>query len=374
MDKLIWGILALLIFASPFIALIIIAIVKVRSAIRKRKQAKATPENIGVGGDHQNILIGPTVKTQQIKDTNEDISNAEQNPPVSSVKAFILFLGAILITIFGGSVAGITAAAVGSIFYIALIFPLVMGFAGGFILTAAIQLATVRKTTQLIFMALLVAVSIYGTYQYGRYFALQLRTSLEMFSGLTPAMDEDNLKVAKAVVDYALEQETGRSGFVGYMLFKAKQGVSIGRFYSSNRLNLGPILTWVYWLLEFGIILWLTTSIGKKETLIPVCNACGNPYGREKHLGGVVNQKESILLDLIKRRIFVEAATLIEENADLPSTELYVQGCEKCKKGTSQLIVRRAYRGARGTLQFTDVLQIALQPTEKRLLSQQQNP
>jgi len=294
-----------------------------------------------------------------------DSTTAQHNPYVSSAKAFILFAGAILISVLGGSLAGIATAAVGSIFYIALIFPVVMGFVGGYILTAAIQLATIRKTAQLIVMAVLVVISMYGTYHYGRYIAFQMQTSLEISSGLTDATSEKNFNVAKAFVNYALEEETGHSGFLGYMLFKAKEGTSIGRFYSSNCINLGPILTWAYWVLEFGIILWLTSSIGKKETLVPVCDACGNRYGKDRHLGGVINQKESALLDLIKQRNFVELGQLIEENADLPSTELYVQGCEKCKKGTAQLTVRRAFKSSRGGLQFADILQTKLQPAEK---------
>lgn len=294
-----------------------------------------------------------------------EITTVRDNPYVLSARAFILLSGAILISILGGSLAGMATAAVGSIFYIALIFPVVMGFVGGYILTAAIQLATIRKRTQLIVMAVLVVISMYGTYHYGRYIAFQVQTSLEIYSGLTDATNEKNFNVAKAFVNYALEEETGHSGFLGYMLFKAKEGTSIGRVYSSNRINLGPILTWAYWALEFGIILWLTFTIGEKETLIPVCDACGNRYGKDRHVGGVVNQKESILLDLIKQRNFVELGRLIEENADLPSTELYVQGCEKCKRGSAQLTVRRAFKSSRGGLQFADVLQTKLQPAEK---------
>ncbi len=294
-----------------------------------------------------------------------DITAAQHNPSLSSAKAFILFAGAVLISLLGGSLAGITTAAVGSIFYIALIFPVVMGFVGGYIVTAAIHLATIRKRAQLVVMAVLVAVSLYGTYHYGRYIAFQMQTSLEIYSGLTDATNEKNFSVAKAFVDYALEEETGHSGFPGYMLFKAQKGLSIGRFYSSNRINLGPMLTWAYWALEFGIILWLTFSIGKKETLVPVCDACGSRYGKDRHLGGVIQQKEPILLDLIQRRDFVELGQLIEENADLPSIELYMQDCEKCKKGTAHLTVRRAFRSPRGPLQFADLLQTNLQAAEK---------
>jgi len=300
-----------------------------------------------------------------------DISTTQQNPYVSSAKALILFAGAILISILGGSLAGVTTAAVSSIFYIAVIFPVVMGFVGGYIATTAIHLATIRKTAQLTLVALLVVISMYGTYHYGRYVAFQMQMSLKIYSGLTDATNEKNFDVAKAFANYALEEETGHSGFLGYMLFKAKEGLSIGRFYSSNRINLGPILTWAYWVLEFGIILWLTLSIGKKETLIPVCDACGSRYGKEKHLGGVIGQKESLLLNLIKQKDFTEFGNIIEENADLPSVELYAQHCEKCQKGMSHLFVRRAFHNTSGRLQFADVFQTTLQPTEKTILSEQ---
>ena len=43
-----------------------------------------------------------------------------------------------------------------------------------------------------------------------------------------------NLRRAKAFLDYALEEETGYSGFAGYMLYRASEGVSIGRLFRSR--------------------------------------------------------------------------------------------------------------------------------------------
>jgi hypothetical protein len=186
----------------------------------------------------------------------------ELNTVTSHSKAIILFLGAILILVIGGAMAGIATAAAGAFFYTVFIFPLGMGFAGGTVLLAAIQLAKIQRTSLLIFMSVLVAVPLYGAFHYGGYIALQVQTSFEMFSGLTPAMKDENLKAARTIIESAIEQETGQRGLVGYMLFKAEEGVPLGRFYSSHRVYLDPVLTWAYWILEFGIILGIVRMMG----------------------------------------------------------------------------------------------------------------
>lgn len=63
--------------------------------------------------------------------------------------------------------------------------------------------------------------------------------SLKMFPGLEEATEDKNLAIGRAVVDYALKEETGHPGFVGYMLFRAQEGVSIGRLARNNHVNLG---------------------------------------------------------------------------------------------------------------------------------------
>lgn len=192
----------------------------------------------------------------------------ENNFFTSHIKAIIVFLGAVLILVIGGAMAGIATAAAGAFFYTVFIFPVGMGFAGGYVLLAALQMAKIRRTSLLTFMSLLVAISLYVAFHYGGYIALQVQTSLEMFSGLTPAMDDENLKVAKTVVESALKQKTGRIGWVGYIFFKAEEGVPLGRFYRSNRVHLSPVLTWAYWILEFGIILAIARIMGGIEMSI----------------------------------------------------------------------------------------------------------
>ena len=103
----------------------------------------------------------------------------------------------------------------------------------------------------------------------------------------------------------------------------------------------------------------------------PYCEACGNWYGREKHLGGTAHANEPFLLNLIKQQDFTELGKMLEENVEVPSVEVYFQGCEKCNGSNSHLVVRRALRGSKGNLQFTDTAQTILQPKDRSLLMNQ---
>lgn len=302
--------------------------------------------------------------------------NIEKQPSMPSEsenpqRALFNFIGVTILVAIPSLLIGIFASIFSYLIYIVFLFPLFMGFFGGKIVANAVRVAKARKTSQLVFFSLLAALTIYGTFHYGRYVGLQVQMSLEMFPGLSAATRDDNFKIASAVVDYALEQETGHSGFIGYMLLRARKGVSIGRFYQSSRVNLGPILTWLYWILEFAIILWVTFSMGRKQISMPFCEFCRNWYNGEKHLGGTAAANGLHVLELIKQKDFPELGKLIEENAELPSLEIYFQGCERCNQGQSRLILRRASQDSKGMLKFMDISQTVLPAGDgARLLNQ----
>lgn len=316
-------------------------------------------------------------KSRKSQSLGKETGIAKRSKPlkqVGPVRAVFNSILATAIVALGGALIGIVTGLVSSFIYIVFLFPLVMGYAGGQVLAGAIRLARIRKTYPLILMSLLAAVAIYGTFHYGKYVSLQIGMSLEMFHGLTPALDDENFPVARAVVDYALQEETGHSGFIGYMLLRANEGISIGRFYSSRRVNLSSALTWLYWILEFGIILGVTFSMGRRLSSKPFCESCGNWYDGEKHLGGTAAANESSVLDLIRQKGFVELGELLEENAEVPSVEMYLEGCRECDKGPSRLIVRRASLDPKGRLQFTDASQTVLPPGEGAQLLDQIKP
>ena len=349
MNKDIYGIIALISLASPLIVLVTIIAFKVYRKFRPAK-AKASIE----------AQTGWTQKESSLPSKS-----------ASSQREMLIFIGITLLVILYGVMAGFVIGVFSQLIYIVFLFPLVMGINSGKLIADVIHRAKVRKTSQLIFFSLLSAVTIYGTFHYCRYVGLQVRTSLEMFPGLSQATEGKNLRLAKVFLDYALKEETGYSGFAGYMLYRASEGVSIGRLFRSSSFTLGPILTWLYWIMEFGIILWLTVHRGKKMMGTAFCKSCGSWYSREKHLGGTALANETFLLDLIKQKDFIELGKLMDQNAELPSLEVYFQGCEVCNKGHSHLVVRHAFQGPRGGLQFTDASKIVLQSQESVLLLSQ---
>ena len=344
------GITILFVFLSPLLARFIITVYKTYRNIRL-SQAKD--------------------ETERWPESEPAVPSELPGPASHRQNMFTFVLMTILVAL-AGVFVGVLASVFSQLIYIVLLFPLVMGITAGNIVGLAIRWAKVRKISQAVFLSLLAAVTIYGTFHYGRYVWFWTHASAEIFSRLPRPIKEKDFNVAAAIVDYALKEETGHSGFVGYMLYKAKEGVSIGRFYSSNGFNLGPVFTLVYWLVEFGIILYVPIYKGKKSIRMPFCEICGNWYRQEKHLGGTAAANESFLRDLLKKKDFMELRDLLEENAELPSLELYWQGCEACHQSHSHLVVRHTFQGPRG-LQFTEASKTVLQPRERVLLLGQSN-
>ncbi len=342
------GIAIVLVFSLPFIVLPAIAY----KIFQKRRAAK------------ENARREPEALSPQ----QEPSGIHEHTSPLKSVVALIVVT---LMIVVWALMIGFTVGVVSQLIPVVLLHPLVMAVNSGKGIVEAVQRAKIRTVSHVLLLSLLSAVTMYGTYHYCRYLGLQVQASLEIFEGLSEATEVENLEVTKTVVDYLLEEETGRSGFIGYMLYEAKLGVSIGRLSRSNSTNLGPVLTWLYWLLEFGIILGLTIQKGKKAIVRSFCEVCGNWYGQEKHLGGTASANESFLLDLIRQKEFSRLGKLIERNAEVPSLELYLYGCQVCGKSQSQLTVRRAFQGAKGGLKFTDAVQTTLQPNESVILLNQ---
>ena len=276
-----------------------------------------------------------------------------------------------LVAIGFGLMFGFIVGVFSNVLYFVFVFPFLIGIVNGNLIADLVQKAKIRKPSQMVMVSVLSAAAIYGMLHYGRYAGFVVGASLEISSDLSAALEVENLSVAKLFLDYALGEETGHSGFVGYMLYKANQGVTIGRLARSSSVNMGPVLTWLYWLLEFGIIFGVTMQMGKPKMGAPFCESCGNWHGGEKHLGGTAMANESVLMELIRQKDFAGLRTLMEPNAELPSLEVYFQGCSTCGKSPSHVVVRRVSQNAKGKLQFNDALQTFLQPTESTLLLRQ---
>jgi hypothetical protein len=177
-----------------------------------------------------------------------------------NITRFLNFAGALIFILLGGSVIGLLASIISNFIYIHLLFPIAFGLAGMLILVGALGKFKIRGKLPEISLALLMALTIYGAYHYANYQTFRFVLASQMNEQIANETGEPQSEVADIFVDYALEEETGHTGLPGYFLYRAEEGVSIGRWYSQNKTNLGPYLSWVYWLVELAIITFMTVA------------------------------------------------------------------------------------------------------------------
>ena len=89
---------------------------------------------------------------------------------------------------------------------------------------------------------------------------------MAMFAHIQAETGKNDIMLASTLVEYGLREETGFGGLPGYLLFSARQGLTLGKEFGAG-VNLGPFFTWVYWLLELGIIGWITVGKGRQAAV-----------------------------------------------------------------------------------------------------------
>jgi hypothetical protein len=281
-----------------------------------------------------------------------------------SIKSILGLCLAVLAALVVGLVIGLLAGFLSNLVYIVFLFPLGMGLIGGFFLEKTIAGAKIRKISQGVLLGCLMALAVYGAYQVMNYVTFRGRLLFEMHQKILEETGRSEPMVANAFVDYALKEETGFSGFPGYLLYMDKQGVTVGKMFGSG-FNLGPFFTWVFWLLELGIIGWVTVGMGRQAAGRPFCEPCQRWYGKEHHLGGVGESSATALMQLLERRDFSRAGLMLEADAEVPSLEIYTKSCGKCTSSDTWLALKQISVGQNGKLNFKPGSQISIRPHEK---------
>ena len=284
----------------------------------------------------------------------------------TNIRNFFSSLAFVVLSVLGGMMVGVAVGAIGTFIYLVIVFPIIIGFLGGYIITENAKYTKARNASLIIITSVLTSFILFGTIFFTRYVGLQVITAKEVFGGYS----DENLKSAKVLVEYSLEKDTGYPGFVGYILFKANRGVSIGRISRTDALNLGSIFTWLYWLVELGVIVFITIFMSRDISKKRFCEFCNSWYPGQRHVGGIPAAREFEILNLIKLNDYTGVGHALEENTAVPSTEFYVQSCTSCEKNTSFLSVAKARRD-HGKLTFTDVLNATLTPRENKLLMEE---
>lgn len=253
--------------------------------------------------------------------------NKHSKAPLMGV---ILLFGAVLLA--GVAIGGLVSL-IGNFIYLILIFPVFMGLAAGAVVKSVVVSQKIRSPFVVIAAGIFSALVIYGSMHFVDY--LQFRNSLakEIQSQVVaeygePAPRED----VQAYIDYIFVEETGTPGFVGFILLEAREGVSISHVgvpSSGSDMNLG-MFTWVYWLIEMGIIGWGSIDAAHKASRDLFCEHCDAWVAQGVHIGGMQIASTNQAIEFINRRDFVGLAGILRNDTVLPSVEFYTRTCKTC--------------------------------------------
>jgi hypothetical protein len=289
----------------------------------------------------------------------------------NSPKTTVVKIFHILVMTFVGVLIGVITSIVSHLIYLVFLFPIIIGFLGAMSIHSTVNKAKIWKTSQGIFLGVVMALVIYGAYHYSNYLAFRLQMIVLMNAEISEAAGEPSAEVANIFTDYALKEETGHSGFIGYMMYKASRGLSIGKMFRASTVNIGPVLTWLYWLAEIVAVAWITSRAGKIASSEPFCEHCNAWFGKEKHIGGVSLQNSAQVVQLCDKRDFSELGKILQKDVELPSLEVYMRSCETCQTSDAFLDLSRISFGQNGNIQHQSISKMLICPSNKLTLMQE---
>lgn len=212
----------------------------------------------------------------------------------------LLLLAAI--GIIGGLILGGLMYAVSKLVYLVLFFPLIFGGIGGYLASFAIKKGKVRNPLLAVVMGAFIGILIYSVYNYaGFHFNKQDIYKVVMADPETaPAFKTLN---SDQIMDVILAAETGSTGFIGYMKYQAKQGVSINDVVrpSKRGIELNETFTWLYFLLELLIFAATAGTVAYTAASEPFCDKCDTWYGKKSFVGSVDGNNSQQLLWALNR-------------------------------------------------------------------------
>ncbi|WP_299487162.1 hypothetical protein [Acaryochloris sp. IP29b_bin.137] len=269
----------------------------------------------------------------------------------------------------GGVVVGGAIAFIARWLYLLLIFPALMGFTSGGSTAIAIKRGKVRNPWVGLLFGLLTGLITYGSYQGGEYFFTQQSFAKQIEAEFGQDIDPAE---ANALIDAFWQEQTGSSGFLGYLKYAAKQGISIGRVGSSgDGLPLNETFTWLYWLIELAIIEAISLAIAKPAAEEPFCETCEQWYAQGQRIGTVADDRSEIFLNTVQADQMVQAATYIQaKTVAHPRLEVDLRQCSGCDRGEVALEVQRYSENKEGEGKRSQVLMGMLSHRQSLQLSE----
>jgi len=173
---------------------------------------------------------------------------------------------------------GFAANWVAQFFYLIILFPLAMGFVLIVVGGLMVDLYKIRNRMICMLAGILGGLLTFSSMHYFEYLTFRSEMDKDASWPFVVTMSKLSLEELNEQLDEPMPrkelQEIRRvvkayEGFPAYLNFAAEKGVEIGRMSSS--FNLGFIGTWIYWLLEMGLISIFVGSILRDSADKPFC-------------------------------------------------------------------------------------------------------
>lgn len=166
-----------------------------------------------------------------------------------------------------------------------------------------------------------------------------------------------NQYVAEQVFNEMLAEETGQSGLLGFLMYRANVGE---QFVGTLVINYAPVHeysfsirssgAWLYWFLEAVIIILPAAWVGLKVAKNPFNDRVNEWYkGLPYQIGSVIMENRDKFSNLMQDNYLFEAAELIlpEDGAPHPRIEIYQNHC-KDENGDILLSIKETGRNKKG--------------------------
>lgn len=151
--------------------------------------------------------------------------------------------------------------------------------------------------------------------------------------------------------------------FPKYMDFEATQGVEIKRTHSANGgggINLGYVGSYIYWLVEMGVVCLMSWALLKNATSQPFCRKC--QQWRKGSVIGYVNSDAEKAVGYLTTGDLAGLAPLVSKHKS-SATSVTAYACPKCgQQGEVDLKVERIVEVKKGKTEKKELAFVTYPP------------
>jgi hypothetical protein len=262
--------------------------------------------------------------------------------PMSELTMVLLTVG------LGSAVIGVVAYVLSIYLWLIILFPLAVGALGGTLVKWQVKGAKLGNPTIAAFIGLFAGMLIYSIFFASDYVYFRLETEKQL------ATDAAYFRVSPSeLLDELLLYETGSGGFLGFMKIVEREGIEISQVTdpSDRGLVITGIWVYVYYLIEAGLIVGVSTGLALDAGRQPYCPQCRNWIEKHINVGHVSTQQGSEFRSALRLGNASTIKEYIQEELfpQPPYMDVILGQCENSTSCDGMLTIRQIRKGRRGS-------------------------